>query len=577
MKTNICLLLAAALIISNNLMAGIVTLSSASFGDTSVWEYLSYPLPYAEESSLWGPTDELGEHRLPDGELFWGIEGLAKNEEEKAYYHTLRLMPKRLENITNAFFEFSYFADGLDKGENLQWGIACDTTNLFGSFSKSRQDTSSLWERVELPVPAEADAAGLIFRIKQQGASDFAGIGCVSLKGTACQERGGAPSLAVASAGWDGVDLKVESPYAVELIARAQTSSAFVTNRPNAQGGLTNARTTFLDAKEFYDEDVLPGGTYYYKAWGIEGSNAYSCGSALRAVVVSNLPVIDVEAPSMEAGTLDDAEAVVKRPDVDGRLAVLVDLATSRDFLPDPTLFISEYGKGSSNNRYLEIYNPCSQEVSLDGLSVCVFKNGSETANQKLDFFGSLPSYETLLIANNKAAAELTNAADIVSAKIDFTGNDAVALIRGEEVIDVIGVIGEDPGTAWPIGEYASGTANHTLIRYPYVNHGSRAWKSNEWEVLEKDFFADLKRHECSETREGTLVSEGLFVPEEGLSLTNLEQGVLYYLRAKTAYKGVSGAYGGAVGPFLLVPEPCAVLFAAAALLMLSSLRSRPH
>ena len=119
-------------------------------------------------------------------------------------------------------------------------------------------------------------------------------------------------------------------------------------------------------------------------------------------------------------------------------------------------------------------------------------------------------------------------------------------------------------------------TANHTIIRYPYINRGSATWKSSQWEVLEKDFFNDLKNHECSETRPGTLVFEGLAVPEDGLTLSNLSVGTLYYLRAKTAYKGATGAYGGVCGPFQLIPEPGALLFLALLLIGASSLRSFP-
>ena len=331
-----------------------------------------------------------------------------------------------------------------------------------------------------------------------------------------------------------------------------------------------------VNEKEFSDENVAPGNTYYYKAWGCSPEGTYSCGSQIREVTVPELPVVDVAVPSVEEGTLSDEIAVVRRPEVDEKLTVLIDLATSRDFLPNPELFFSEYGKGSGNNRYLEIYNPSLEAAELDGINVCIFKNGSEVAGQTLALFGSLPSYETLLISNNKADAALTNVADLVSAKIDFTGNDAVALIKGDEILDIIGVIGEDPGTAWPIGEYATGTANHTIIRYPYINRGSATWKSAQWEVLEKDFFNDLKNHECSETRPGSIVFEGLAVPEDGLTLTNLSVGKLYYLRAKTAYKGATGAHGGVCGPFQLIPEPGALLFLVLLLFGASSLRSFP-
>lgn len=571
-----------ALLNSVSLFAEDITIARSNFGDTSVWEYVSNPEQYQEEKSHWGVLTELNEHTADEGVPFWGVSGLAKNGEGKSYYHTLSFLPRQIVGATNVTMEFSYFAEGLDSGENIQWCLFCDTTNLFGSLTKSRLDTSNEWETVSIPVPKDADSAGIIFRIKQQGASDYAGIGNLTLKGEACQERGAFPNLSVTTANWDRVEIGLDLCEDMNLLCRSANKNYFVTNRPqnecSYEVGAILGRTEVVSVNEssFCDSDVAPGNTYYYKAWGCSPEGYYSCGSQIKEVTVPELPVVDVAVPSVEAGTLNDETAVLLRPEVDEKLTVLVDVATSRDFLPNPGLFFSEYGKGSGNNRYLEIYNPCPEDVELDGMNVCIFKNGSVAASQTLSLFGPLPSFETLLICNNKADAELTNVADIVSAKIDFTGNDAVALIKGDEILDIIGVIGEDPGTAWPIGEYATGTANHTIIRYPYVNRGSSSWRSKEWEVLEKDFFNDLKNHECSETREGTIVYEALSVPEDGLALTNLSVGKLYYLRAKTAYKGATGAYGGVCGPFQLIPEPGALLLLVLLLLGASSLRSFP-
>ena len=572
----------SALLNSVSLLAENVTIAQSSFGDTSVWEYVSNPGQYQEEKSHWGVLRELNGHTAENNDSFWGIGGLAKNSEGKSYYHALSFLPQQLVGVTNVLLEFSYFAEGLDSGENIQWCLFCDTTNLFGSLTRSQLDTSNEWETVSIGVPGDADSAGIIFRIKQQGASDYAGIGNVTLKGEACPERGTFPSLAIITANWDRVEISLDLSEDMNLLCRSENKNYFVTNRPQNESSyeiganLGKTIVVSVNEKEFSDENVAPGNTYYYKAWGCSPEGTYSCGSPIKEVTVPELPVVDVAVPSVEEGTLSDEVAVVRRPEIDEKLTVLVDLATSRDFLPNPGIFFSEYGKGSGNNRYLEIYNPSLEAVELDGMNVCIFKNGSEVAGQTLALFGSLPSYETLLICNNKADVELTNAADLVSAKIDFTGNDAVALIKGDEILDIIGIIGEDPGTAWPIGEYATGTANHTIIRYPYINRGSATWKSSQWEVLEKDFFNDLKNHECSETRPGSLVFEGLAVPEDGLALSNLSVGTLYYLRAKTAYKGATGAYGGVCGPFQLIPEPGALLFLALLLIGTSSLRSFP-
>jgi len=584
MKTNIILAFFISLLLSCTFLSAeeTICLVEADFGSTSKWEYSSYPLPYLEEKSCWGTMTELNGYSLENEEPFWGICGLKKNDDGKNYFHELHFAPFPLIGSSNMFLEFSYFAEGLDKGENLQWCLVVDSTNIFGSAIKSSLDTSSLWERVMIPLPPKADHAGIYFKIKQQGSTDFAGIGKIRIWGTPFPERTAPPILNIKTSLWDRVELEILGDYNNNLLCKSFNVSDFITNQPNSEviysvgDYLRNCQIIASNVNYVEDEDIVPGNTYYYKAWEKTESHFYSCGTYIKEVTVPELPVVDMAVPSVEAGTLNDETAVLLRPEIDEKLTVLVDVATSRDFLRNPGLFFSEYGKGSGNNRYVEIYNPCPEDVELDGMSVCIFKNGSVAASQTLSLFGSLPSFETLLISNNKANAELTNVADIVSAKIDFTGNDAVALIKGDEILDIIGVIGEDPGTAWPIGEYATGTANHTIIRYPYVNRGSSSWRSKEWEVLEKDFFNDLKNHECSETREGTIVYEALCVPEDGLTLTNLSVDKLYYLRAKTAYKGATGAYGGVCGPFQLIPEPGALLLLVLFLIGSSSLRSFP-
>ena len=198
----------SALLNSVSLLAENVTVAQFSFGDTSVWEYVSNPGQYQEEKSHWGVLQELNEHTAESNAFFWGIGGLAKNSEGKSYYHTLSFLPQQLVGVTNVLLEFSYFAEGLDSGENIQWCLFCDTTNLFGSLTRSRLDTSNEWETVSIAVPGEADSAGIIFRIKQQGASDYAGIGNVTLKGEACPERGAFPSLAITTANWERVEIR---------------------------------------------------------------------------------------------------------------------------------------------------------------------------------------------------------------------------------------------------------------------------------------------------------------------------------------------------------------------------------
>jgi hypothetical protein len=88
-----------------------------------------------------------------------------------------------------------------------------------------------------------------------------------------------------------------------------------------------------------------------------------------------------------------------------------------------------------------------------------------------------------------------------------FNGDDAVALVKGTSVfpdgsniLDVVGVIGEDPGDTWetPTGQWI--TKDKSLVRNPNVNQGTGAvvfvlgdtLAYDEWTILPKNTFTEL-------------------------------------------------------------------------------------
>ena len=79
-----------------------------------------------------------------------------------------------------------------------------------------------------------------------------------------------------------------------------------------------------------------------------------------------------------------------------------------------------------------------------------------------------------------------------------FNGDDAVALLKGGVIIDVIGQIGLDPGTEWGTG--LTSTADNTLRRKSTITsgdtNGSNAFDpSLEWDGFAEDTFNGLGSH----------------------------------------------------------------------------------
>ncbi len=74
-------------------------------------------------------------------------------------------------------------------------------------------------------------------------------------------------------------------------------------------------------------------------------------------------------------------------------------------------LFFSEYGEGSSNNKYLEIYNPTDSAISLAGYTVYLSGNGGSYTNT-FTSTAVIDSNDVYVITNTSASATILAAAD---------------------------------------------------------------------------------------------------------------------------------------------------------------------
>jgi uncharacterized protein len=161
-------------------------------------------------------------------------------------------------------------------------------------------------------------------------------------------------------------------------------------------------------------------------------------------------------------------------------------------------LFFSEYVEGSSNNKALEIYNPTGSAVDLSAYTVKLYANGGTTASNTQALSGTLAAGSTLTILNAAFTTSVTVANSITSTVTYFNGDDAITLEKSGVIVDQIGVVGEDPGTAWTTGTTFS-TLDKTLRRKSSIVRGSMpatGWDiSLEWDVYDKDTFAGLGSH----------------------------------------------------------------------------------
>lgn len=162
------------------------------------------------------------------------------------------------------------------------------------------------------------------------------------------------------------------------------------------------------------------------------------------------------------------------------------------DPTPDPAggdLFISEYVEGSSNNKYLEIYNPTGASVDLSSYSLKLEQDGKGAWTKTLKLTGMLAS-KTVIVYANTSAVKYTGTVIKDGNVITFNGNDPIGLFKNDNLIDYFGKSSKTPGTA--ADDFAK---DQTFRRKSTVKAPSKEYNANEWEVLTKDDVSGLGSH----------------------------------------------------------------------------------
>ena len=159
-------------------------------------------------------------------------------------------------------------------------------------------------------------------------------------------------------------------------------------------------------------------------------------------------------------------------------------------------VFISEYAEGSSNNKYIEIYNNTSAAIDLSTYQIWRISNGGDWAegeSNSVQLEGSVAPGDVWIVCNSSANDEIQAASDLIgSTATFFNGDDAIGLAHNGILIDLVGDAGDDPGAGWPVAGIDNATGEHTLVRKSNIGIGNIDWVSSagtdannsEWIVL---------------------------------------------------------------------------------------------
>jgi len=174
-------------------------------------------------------------------------------------------------------------------------------------------------------------------------------------------------------------------------------------------------------------------------------------------------------------------------------------------------LFFSEYAEGSSNNKYLEIYNPTDSVVFLDNYAFPSVGN-APTVVGEYEYWNSFPSGDSInpggvyVISHGSADASILALANLNHNTLS-NGDDGYALVYGTEsdyqILDFIGDFNGDPGSGWEVAGVSNGTKDHTLVRKYSVSQGNSNWtlsagtntEDSEWIVFDQNEWSYLGSH----------------------------------------------------------------------------------
>ncbi|MFL2578808.1 MAG: choice-of-anchor I family protein [Parvicellaceae bacterium] len=187
-------------------------------------------------------------------------------------------------------------------------------------------------------------------------------------------------------------------------------------------------------------------------------------------------------------------------------------------------IFFSEYSEGSSNNKYLEIYNGTPNTIYLDSFAFPNVSNAPSNPGQyeywnSFNSGDSIGSGDVYVIAHPSANANILAEADMTFSYLS-NGDDGFGLVKGDQnnfiILDFIGNWDADPGSGWDVAGVTNGTQNHTLVRKNWVNKGNDNWSlsagtnvsDSEWIVYPQDSIVSLGSHTLVNTKHSSVAED---------------------------------------------------------------------
>lgn len=166
-------------------------------------------------------------------------------------------------------------------------------------------------------------------------------------------------------------------------------------------------------------------------------------------------------------------------------------------------LIISKYVEGMSGNKAIEISNRSTTVIDLSEYRLSLFLNGDETPTEEIILTGNLSPDDVYIVVYSESDQGLKDKANLISNRLLFDGNDAVAITKEGRVVDIIGNIG------WTIFILR----NETFVRKPHIVENSRTYNVLDWDIYARDNYSMLGSHPVEFPTSFTFNPEQLLIP----------------------------------------------------------------
>lgn len=215
-------------------------------------------------------------------------------------------------------------------------------------------------------------------------------------------------------------------------------------------------------------------------------------------------------------------------------------------------LFISEYTTAGTYDRAIEIYNGTGRDICLGDYSIKYYLNGSTELNTNLSSLDTIKPNQCYVVMEYFKDINVSNEGvfykDLNLIGYVFNGDDAIALMKNGEYVDIFGCLGELPsgsyGWCYPATSPTIRTKGATLRRKSNVSKGIKVNPSSGFPTLNSQWtqignansitptnFADFGKHTMSNAY-GNVDSlakiENISNTDTSFILANLEEDTYY-------------------------------------------------